>query len=248
MSSALNVGGDYQGTNAVFLGDRIAPQSVEIRSGSIIVLYKDRRADEAMVTMPLISKTKRLSFEAGRLKEIFPADEDNQLEQGWVTIGHEVRSFLPCRKTEQHWLLGDSPALPEIMATYQQALSDFPPYPPLFMMLAGVSAPLPEDGFGNDYETAFRANQLVEADPQGHCRSEFIVVESPAPSQHINASIKVGGKARGSWYFEGDFPLLLTNAAGQVLAQGFATAQSPWMTNEWVPFTGVLGLYLKEGG
>ena len=240
VSSTLNVDGAYQGTNSVFLGDRIAPQNIEIRSGRIIVLYKDRRPDEAMVATPSVSKTKRLRLEAGRLKEIPPASEGDRLEQGWVTIGHEVRSFLPCRETEQRWLLGDSPALPEIMATYPQALPDSPPYSPLFMVLAGVSASRPEDGFGNDYGAAFRASQLVEADPRGHCRSELIVVENPAPGQRIDAPLKVVGKARGSWYFEGDFPLLLTDAVGRVLAQGFATAQSPWMTMEWVPFTGVL--------
>ncbi len=242
VSAALNVDGAYQGTNSVFLGDRIAPQNIEIRSGRIIVLYKDRRPDEAMVATPSVSKTKRLRFEAGRLEEIPPASEGDRLEQGWVTIGHEVRSFLPCRGTEQRWLLGGSPALPEIMATYLQALQDSPPYSPLFMVLAGVSASRPEDGFGNDYGAAFRASQLVEADPRGHCRSELIVVENPVPGQRIDAPLKVVGKARGSWYFEGDFPLLLIDAVGQVLAQGFATAQSPWMTKEWVPFTGVLDI------
>ena len=51
-----------------------------------------------------------------------------------MTIGHEVRSFLPCRETAQRWLLGDSPALPEIMAAYPQALPESPPYSPLFMV------------------------------------------------------------------------------------------------------------------
>ncbi len=242
VSVALNVGGSYQGTNAVFLGDRIAPQKIEIRTGRIIVLYKDRRPDEPMVATPSVSKTKRLRIEDGRLEEIPPASEGDRLEQGWVTIGHEVRSFLPCRQTAQRWLLGDSPALPEIMAAYPEVLPDSPPYSPLFMVLAGVSAPRPEDSFANDYGGTFRAGQLVEADPLGRCRSELIVVESPAPGERISAPFKVTGKARGSWYFEGDFPLLLTDAVERVLAQGFATAQSPWMTQEWVPFAGALDL------
>lgn len=240
LSAALNLNGSYQGTNAVFLGDRIAPQAIEIRTGRIVVLYSDRRPNEPMVDTPSVSKTKRLHIKYGRLEEIPSASEGSRLEQGWVTIGHEVRSFLPCREKAQRWLLGDSLALPEIMAVYQQTLADLPPYAPLFMVLTGVSAPRPEDGFGNDYGAAFRADKLLEADPRGYCRNELIVVESPAPGERIATLLKVTGKARGAWYFEGDFPLLLTDAAGQILGQGFATAQGPWMTKDWVSFTGIL--------
>lgn len=242
VSAALKAGGGYQGTNAVFLGDRIAPQKFGIKNGIINVLYNERLPDEPMVATPSVSKTKRLRIKGDRLEEITPPREDERLEQGWVIIGHEVRSFLPCREKTQHWLLGDSPALPEIMAAYSQSRQDLPPYLPHFMVLAGVSASPPEDGFGNDYGAAFRAKHLVAADPQGHCRSELIVVDNPAPGTRIITPLKVTGKARGLWYFEGDFPLLLTDAMGRVLAKGFATAQGPWMTKDWVPFTGTLNI------
>src|SRR3989344_926478 len=39
---ALREGGGYRGTNAVLLGDRIAPQTTEFRDGKLIVNYADR--------------------------------------------------------------------------------------------------------------------------------------------------------------------------------------------------------------
>ncbi len=163
-----------------------------------------------------------------------------QPEQGWVVIGHEVRSFQSCETNTQQWLRGDSPALAKIITGYQKTLPEAPPYAPLFMTLAGKSAPRPSDGFGNDYHSAFRAERLVDINPQGHCRNQLITVDHPTPAEQVGSRIKVTGKARGAWYFEGDFPLLLTDATGQVLARSFATAQGPWMTDDWVPFRGSL--------
>ncbi len=45
-------GGTYAGTNAILLGDRIAPQTTEIRNGILIVNYADRNPDEPMSTPP----------------------------------------------------------------------------------------------------------------------------------------------------------------------------------------------------
>lgn len=167
-------------------------------------------------------------------------NEDSQQVSGWVVIGHEVRTFQPCRDNVPHWLNGDSPALAEIMTEYNLALSDSLHYAPKFMILAGTSQPKSDAGFAHDYPASFRASQLVEVDPQGYCRNENIEVERPLPGERVGEALSVFGKARGSWYFEGDFPLLLTDAAGRVIARGFATAQDPWMTSDWVPFIGVL--------
>lgn len=49
---ALNSADNYTGTNAIFLGDRIAPQTTEFRDGLIIVNYADRKPDEPMTARP----------------------------------------------------------------------------------------------------------------------------------------------------------------------------------------------------
>jgi hypothetical protein len=66
------------------------------------------------------------------------------------------------------------------------------------------------------------------------------VVESPEPDAVISSPLKVRGRARGTWFFEGDFPLVLKDHKGRVIAQGFVTARGEWMTKEFVPFEGTL--------
>jgi hypothetical protein len=204
--AALNLKGAYVGTNAVFLGDRIAPQNVRISNGVIIVNYADRRQEEPMATPPSVGKSKYLTLREGVLAEIKTLGEGERVLGGWVTIGHKVRSFVPCSGNRELWLAGNSPAYKEIMAAHEESVPNSKPYTPLFMILAGKCAPRPTDAFRDQYEGAFFATQLVQVSPKGNCRSEVIVVDSPAPGTMIASPLEVRGRARGTWFFEGDFP------------------------------------------
>ena len=62
----------YQGTNAMFLGDRITPQTTEIRNGRLIVNYADRKPDESMVAPPTVSVSKQFEIANGKLVEVSP--------------------------------------------------------------------------------------------------------------------------------------------------------------------------------
>lgn len=66
---ALKKPDGYIGTNAVFLGDRIAPQTTEIRDGKIIVNYAERKEDEPMTAQPSIGVSKYLMITDGILEE-----------------------------------------------------------------------------------------------------------------------------------------------------------------------------------
>ncbi|HPY99728.1 MAG TPA: Gmad2 immunoglobulin-like domain-containing protein, partial [bacterium] len=66
--------------------------------------------------------------------------------------------------------------------------------------------------------------------------SDNIILESPRPNQDIISPLTVKGRARGSWFFEGSFPVFLTDWDGKIIAQGVAQAQGGWMTNDFVPF------------
>lgn len=240
VAAALNGKDDYRGTNAVLLGDRVTPQDVEIRNGVVVVKYTDRRPEEPMSASPSVNRSIYLTLQGGRLAAIEPLGEGEQVLGGWVTIGHEVRSFAPCSRDADHWLLGNSPALQEIVKVYRETLPNPRPYTPLFMTLAGRFAEPPTDGFGADYESAFFATQLVRVSPKGNCRSEHIVVDSPGPGAMVTSPLRVRGYARGTWFFEGDFPIVLKDASGKVIAKGFATAQNGWMTTKFVPFAGTI--------
>ena len=60
----------YKDTNAVFLGDRIAPQTTEIKNGELIVNYADRRPTDPMTTAPSVGVSKYLKVQGMELVEI----------------------------------------------------------------------------------------------------------------------------------------------------------------------------------
>ena len=70
----------------------------------------------------------------------------------------------------------------------------------------------------------------------GDEKADLIRLDNPRPNQVIESPLIIEGKARGYWFFEGDFPVILTNWDGLIIAEGFATAQSDWMTEEFVRF------------
>ncbi len=64
-----------------------------------------------------------------------------------------------------------------------------------------------------------------------------IVVDIPLPGDVTGKTFSVKGEARGFWYFEASFPVVLLDAQGAEIAQGVALAEGEWMTEEFVPFT-----------
>jgi len=143
---ALKTGAGYKGTNAILLGDRIAPQTTEIRNGYLIVNYADRAENEPMTARPSMGKSKYLVVENGALAET-----------------------------------------------------------PVF-------------------------------------------IESPEKGAAISSPLTVRGVAKGPWYFEASFPLLLLDESGNTLAQSHATAQGEWMTTEYVRFAAALEFTAPAAG
>ncbi len=71
---ALNRGGAYMGMNAVLLGDRIAPQTIEIKEGQVIANYAERKPDEPMTAQPSAGQSKYLMVSSDELVESENAD------------------------------------------------------------------------------------------------------------------------------------------------------------------------------
>lgn len=67
-----------------------------------------------------------------------------------------------------------------------------------------------------------------------------IILTNPLPNQVITSPVTITGQARGNWFFEASFPVILTNWDGLIIAQGIAQAKSDWMTEEFVPFEATL--------
>jgi len=71
-------------------------------------------------------------------------------------------------------------------------------------------------------------------------KSNLIRVSSPRPSEEIASPLVIIGEARGTWFFEASFPVVLVDWDGLIIAEGHAEAQSNWMTEDFVPFQATL--------
>ena len=58
------------GTNAILLGDRIAPQNINLENGMIIVNYADRKKTEPMTTPPSMGVSRYFTVVNGVLREL----------------------------------------------------------------------------------------------------------------------------------------------------------------------------------
>jgi hypothetical protein len=65
----------YQGTNAVLLGDRIAPQSSVATDEGVLVTFATRAEDEPISTEPSVGVSKLFTVQAGALVEVLPQSE-----------------------------------------------------------------------------------------------------------------------------------------------------------------------------
>lgn len=77
---------------------------------------------------------------------------------------------------------------------------------------------------------------------------DLIQVEIPEPDSVVSSPQEIRGKARGTWFFEGDFAVYLLDENGDELGVVVAIAQGEWMTTEWVDFTATMDFDVLEAG
>lgn len=77
-------------------------------------------------------------------------------------------------------------------------------------------------------------------------KADLIRLNAPRPNQSVTSPLVVEGEARGTWFFEADFPVRLLDAGGNELAGGAAQAQGEWMTEDFVPFRATLEFDVQE--
>src|SRR3989339_1424546 len=71
-------------------------------------------------------------------------------------------------------------------------------------------------------------------------KKDLIHISSPRPNQAVQSPLVITGEARGYWFFEASFPIVLTDWDGLIIGQGIAQAKSDWMTADFVPFEATL--------
>src|SRR3989344_3332330 len=65
---------------------------------------------------------------------------------------------------------------------------------------------------------------------------DLIILTEPVAGDYISSPAIIEGKARGTWFFEASFPVVIVDWDGLIIGQGIAQAQSDWMTTDYVPF------------
>lgn len=92
-----------------------------------------------------------------------------------------------------------------------------------------------------------RKNMFVENIENELEKAGLIRLKTPRPNEIIKSPLVIEGEARGYWFFEASFPVLLTDWDVEIIAEHYAEAQSEWMTEEFVPFKAELR-FSAEGG
>jgi hypothetical protein len=65
--------------------------------------------------------------------------------------------------------------------------------------------------------------------------------------QKISSPFRFSGKAKGTWFFEGSFPVEIKNNNSETIATGFATSKEDWMTEDFVLFEGEVDFNAVSG-
>lgn len=76
--------------------------------------------------------------------------------------------------------------------------------------------------------------------------TEIISVDTPIPNQHVSSPLTVSGQARGTWFFEGSFPIVIVDWDGRIIGEGIGTAQGEWMTTDYVPFVATIPYTISQ--
>lgn len=94
----------------------------------------------------------------------------------------------------------------------------------------GIPAPAPVDEPSGTNPTP------MPEEAAAHGYKDLVRVDVPLPEGVVSSPLIVRGAARGGWFFEASFPIVLTDWDGRIIAEGIAQAEGDWMTSEYVPF------------
>ncbi len=92
--------------------------------------------------------------------------------------------------------------------------------------------------FNTNTDNDTKSTEIEEETPNvDEVDEDLILVTNPEPNTVVDNPITITGEARGYWFFEASFPIVVTDWKGLIIGEGYATADSDWMTEDYVPFT-----------
>lgn len=111
------------------------------------------------------------------------------------------------------------------------------------LLLAGCRhLPTPPVDEPNDVvpETGNNEDEVLTGDVYYSSWAELVTVTSPLPGETVTSPITIAWTAPGYRFFEATAPVVLTDRDGLIIAEGYVTATEEWMTEDIIPFEGVL--------
>lgn len=262
VAAALNTTNGTFGTNAVLLGDRIAPQNITISDGVITAAYAVRAEGEPMTTPPSVGESMSLVVQNNILQEITSSDytftyltsaeETTAYCDGANMDSEGYRASLTVVNTGT--IAKPNPTPEEIIrATIDAAttgMCNTVMSQTTFTEENGVVTISPIDAWAGISISMCSCKPQVEENilqipgmkevvwsTDTDESTDAIILSAPLPYTTASSPLLVSGTARGSWFFEASFPIFLLDSTGNVLGQGIAQAQADWMTSDYVPFT-----------
>lgn len=90
--------------------------------------------------------------------------------------------------------------------------------------------------FGTIVSGALQRYQDKSETTLNESQQASIVITSPNPDEQVSLPFRIEGEARGTWFFEGDFPFVILDENGTSIHSSFVSATADSMTEEFVPF------------
>ncbi len=116
-----------------------------------------------------------------------------------------------------------------------------------FRDLSGESTAGTKDQDTSSNESKEADNNDIEEDPSADMEndetanlSDQIIVTYPVADQLIASPLIITGEARGTWFFETNFPVDLLDSNENVLVRHYAVTEEGWMTEDFISFTATI--------
>jgi hypothetical protein len=100
----------------------------------------------------------------------------------------------------------------------------------------------------SDMESAITSARFSTPGVPAQASHGDIRVDLPQPNTAIASPVAISGEAKGNWFFEASFPIVVTDWDGRIIGEGHAEATSDWMSADFVPFTASVTFQTPSSG
>jgi hypothetical protein len=153
-----------------------------------------------------------------------------------VPVGYSIYRLILNDRSE---IIGEAPFIDGWLTEDNKALGR-----PVDLVFHNGALYISDDHVGVIYRVwphAFDEQEVVDS---GYTDSNDLImvygISDGMNFDHTMVDHTFVGQARGMMFFEADFPVMVRDGQGNVVAHGLATAEGEWMTTEYVPFTAEL--------